>query len=468
MFGKNGWLDIVDTKGNIVYSTRSNENKYSTGELDAIQKFDRNNTLTVHEFKMVDDKYYCLITRTFVDDSGAKQEQFMLLDYNHNVIEHTIPTNKDKYNELEFALLTYDATHDGETLNKITFTAQDGNSYYAVFLNANERGTVGIYVFVIIVVLAIVALFALVMFLYIKYLNKHVQKPLVAMTGAMSSLAGNNYHTHVDYKGSKEFEQLCDAFNEMVDLLGASEKQRVALEQDKQRMLAGLSHDLKTPITIIQGFAKAITDGLVSEQDKQKYLQIILAKSSQMSDLINQFYEYNKLEHPDFALEKKPLDVAEIVRTFLANIYDEFDLRGYNLDTEITEEQLICDVDGQNLLRVFENLTGNFFKYTSKGTTLFVEAEKDGDFALVRVMDNGPGITDDDVFEAFVVGEKSRNKQGSGLGLAVCKKIVNMHGGEISLAKEPKDGYNTEFDIRLPLSKQRETKECGEQGQSKL
>ena len=117
---------------------------------------------------------------------------------------------------------------------------------------------------------------------------------------------------------------------------------------------------------------------------------------------------------------------------------------------------------------MFENLTGNFFKYTPKGTTLFVEAEKDGDFALVRVMDNGPGITDDDIFEAFVVGEKSRNKQGSGLGLAVCKKIVNMHGGEISLAKEPKDGYNTEFDIRLPLSKQRETKKCGEQGQSKL
>lgn len=468
LFGKNGWLDIVDTKGNIVYSTRSNENKYSAGELDAIQKFDKNNTLTVHEFKMVDDKYYCLITKTFDDETGTRQEQFMLLDYNHNVIEHTMPTNKDKYSDLEFELLTYDATHDGETLNKITFTAQDGNSYYAVFLNANERGTVGVYVFVIIVVLAIVALFALVMFLYIKYLNKHVQKPLVAMTGAMSSLAGNNYHTHVDYKGSKEFEQLCDAFNEMVDLLGASEKQRVALEQDKQRMLAGLSHDLKTPITIIQGFAKAITDGLVSEQDKQKYLQIILAKSSQMSDLINQFYEYNKLEHPDFALEKKPSDVAEIVRTFLANIYDEFDLRGYNLDTEITEEQLVCDVDEQNLLRVFENLTSNFFKYTPKGTTLCVEAEKDGDFALVRVMDNGPGITDDDIFEAFVVGEKSRNKQGSGLGLAVCKKIVNMHGGEISLAKEPKDGYNTEFDVRLPLSKQGETKELGEQGKSQL
>lgn len=459
LFGKKGWLDIVDTKGNVVYSTRTEVTKYSAGELDAIQKFEKNTTLTVHEFKMVDDKSYCLITRTFVDDSGAKQEQFMLLDYNHNVIEHTIPTNKDKYNDLEFVLLTYDATHDGKTLNKITFTAQDGNSYYAVFLDTNERGVVATYVFVIIVVLAIVALFALVMFLYVKYLSKHVQKPLVAMTDAMTAFAGNDYHTHVDYKGSVEFEQLCDAFNEMVDLLGASEKQRVALEQDKQRMLAGLSHDLKTPITIIQGFAKAINDGLVSDEDKQKYLQIILTKSAQMSELINQFYEYNKLEHPDFALDKKPRDVAEMARTFLAGIYDEFDLGGYNLDTDITEEPLVCDVDEQNLRRVFGNLTGNFFKYTPKGTTLFVEAQREGDFAVVRFMDNGPGIKDEDIFEAFVVGEKSRNKQGSGLGLAVCKRIVDMHGGEIFLSKTPKDNFNTEFVIRLPLVKQGDQKE---------
>ena len=74
-------------------------------------------------------------------------------------------------------------------------------------------------------------------------------------------------------------------------------------------------------------------------------------------------------------------------------------------------------------------------------------------------MDDGPGIKDDDIFEAFVVGEKSRNKQGSGLGLAVCKRIVDMHGGEIFLAKTPKDNFNTEFVIRLPLVKQGDKKE---------
>ena len=234
----------------------------------------------------------------------------------------------------------------------------------------------------------------------------------------------------------------------------ADEAKRLALEADKQRMLAGLSHDLKTPITIIQGFTKAIKDGLVSEEDKQKYLQIILTKSNQMAELINQFYEYNKLEHPDFALDKKPCDVAELARTFLANIYDEFEVQGYILDAQICEEPLVCNVDKGQLLRVFENLTGNFFKYTPQGSTLRFGVEREGNKARISLADNGPGINEEskaDVFEAFVVGEKSRNKQGSGLGLAVCKKIVTMHGGNIELAKEPIENFTTEFVVTLDL-----------------
>lgn len=217
-------------------------------------------------------------------------------------------------------------------------------------------------------------------------------------------------------------------------------------------MLAGLSHDLKTPITIIQGFTKAIKDGLVSEEDKPKYLQVILSKSTQMTDLVNQLYEYNKLEHPDFSLEKQRVDIAELSRSFLAGIYDEFEVRGYVLDTQIPEEEIYCDVDRQQILRVFENLASNFFKYTPIGSTLLFKVDREDDKVRLCIADNGPGVSEEaseDLFEAFVVGEKSRNKQGSGLGLAVCKKIIEMHGGTIVLAKEPYEGYNLQFDIVL-------------------
>lgn len=453
--GKEGWMEIANKDGVVVYTTRDEAGAYTKGELDWIQKIGVNEKIELHE--LTDGPYYYLIVKTIYDENGDTQEQFLTLSAKYDVLAGNIPTaSKTSFTQKEFDYLTYNGTHGKETLTKYAFVGDDGNNYYAIVLNQNENRNTATYVVAIILAAAIIALFAGVMVLYITYINKHVKKPLAVLSTAMKSFATGEKSGHLDYKGSKEFEHLYDSFNEMVDLLGASESQRIALEGDKQRMLAGLSHDLKTPITIIQGFTKAIKDGLVSEEDKQKYLQIILNKSSQMGDLVNQFYEYNKLEHPDFTLDCRPVDVAESARTFLAGIYDEFELRGYNLDTQITEEQLVCNVDAPQLMRVFENLVSNFFKYTPSGTTLAVIVEREADKAVIRILDNGPGISEEsraDVFEAFVVGEKSRNKQGSGLGLAVCKKIIEMHGGEISLAEKPLEGYNTQFDITLNLSK---------------
>ena len=457
LLGDGGWLEVSDRNGKVVYSTLSTPSTYTKGELDWIQKFGSGETIELH--RLSDDPYYYLIVKTYYDENGEKQDQFLALNSSYRVLSGNIPTTAGKtFTVREFDFLTYNAVHGKQTLTKYTFEGSDGETYYAIMLDQHESKNTAAYVVVIIIGACILALFAGVMVLYVRYINKHVQKPLNMLEDGMASFASGEKMGHLDYKGSKEFERLYDSFNDMVDVLGASEKQRKALEEDKQRMLAGLSHDLKTPITIIQGFTKAIKDGLVSEEDKQKYLQIILNKSTQMGDLINQFYEYNKLEHPDFALEKTRQDVAELARTFLAGIYDEFELRGYNLDTQITEERLVCDVDAKQLTRVFENVVSNFFKYTPQGTTLLFVVEKDGDKAAIRIADNGPGINDEskkDVFEAFVVGEKSRKGQGSGLGLAVCKKIVEMHGGSISLAQNAIEGYNTQFDIILDLAEEK-------------
>lgn len=453
--GKDGWLEIADKDGNVVYSTRSESGVYTKGELDWIQKFGANEKIELHELS--DGPYYYLIVKTYYDENGDQQEQFLALSSTYGVLSGNIPTTgKTTFTQKEFDFLTYNGTHGKETLTKYSFIGGDGENYYAIILNQNENRNTATYIVAIILACAIIALFVVVMVLYIRYINKHVKKPLAVLSNAMTSFAKDEKRERLDYKGSKEFEHLYDSFNEMVDLLGASESQRIALAEDKQRMLAGLSHDLKTPITIIQGFAKAINDGLVSEEDKQKYLQIILNKSTQMSDLVNQFYEYNKLEHPDFVLDCRPTDIAELARTYLAGIYDEFELRGYNLNAQITEEKLVCDIDTSQFIRVFENLVGNFFKYTPIGSTLSFEVEKGDSDVVIRICDDGPGISDEsreDVFEAFVVGEKSRNKQGSGLGLAVSKKIVEMHGGSITLAQEAAEGYNTQFDIVLPLIK---------------
>lgn len=454
VLGDNGWLEIVDTDANVVYSTRLKQNEYTLGELDNIQRYDIAETITVSTFKSGTNEDNYLITKSVMDEDGTRRERYLLLDEDYKIIAGSIPTTKTQFTEREFEYLTYNARDNGR-LNKLIFEDREGNDYYAVFLDVRKETNVSTYVLIAVLIVCIMLLFVITMFFYVRYINKHVQKPLVTLNKAMNDFATDEFREKIDYHGTKEFEQLCDSFNEMAELLNASEAQKSALEQDKQRMLASLSHDLKTPITVIQGFSKAIRDGIVTDADKQKYLELIISKADLMGELVNEFYEYTKLEHPDFKIEPQKTDIAEFCRLFLADKYNEFDLQGYNLETDIPEEQIYCDIDARQFRHVLNNLAGNFFKYTPKGSTLYFALERRDSEIVMRIADNGSGISPDardDIFKPFVVGEKSRNKQGSGLGLAVCQRIVLAHGGTIELSNEPIEGYNTQFDITLPCS----------------
>lgn len=446
--GKEGWLCIIDGNGNCVYSSDKTERTYTKAELECIRNYNDPSSVTMRQFTLPDGEYNYLISLTTAENS----EYYMLLDRQLRVISSNISINKTQFTENELDLLIFNSRNDGKIIEKYAFRTGT-QDLYAVYYDTNDNEGVTPYLFSAIVVVGIICLLITILILYIKYINKHVQQPLKALGSAMAEFAENGHRDKLSYIGSKEFEQLVDSFNQMVALLNASEEQRQLLEQDRQRMLAGLSHDLKTPITIIQGFSKAIRDGLVSEEDKQKYLNLIITKSENMGTLINEFYEYSKLDHPDFKLSVTNVDVAELVRTHLAGRYDEFEISGYNLDANITEAKLICKADAAQLNRVFENLTDNFFKYTPKGSTLYIKLTRDNDKIRIIFADNGEGITmTDDIFAPFVVGEQSRNKQGTGLGLAVCQKIITAHGGTISLSKTPTEGYTTQFDITLPVS----------------
>lgn len=447
--GKSGWVCIVDVQGDFVYSSDGVERSYTRSELDCIHSFESDEVITVQSFKMPSGDYNHLISRSLGDGS----RQYLLLDAELHILSGSIPTTKTQFTQQEFELYTYNTRHSGVVMEKYYFKHGE-DDLYVVYLDTNNGEGVTPYVLLIIIAVGISALLITSVALYIKYINRHVQKPLKALSSAMTDFAKNGYREYLTYQGSMEFEQLVYSFNEMVSLLNASETQRQLLEQDRQRMLAGLSHDLKTPITVIQGFSKAMRDGLVDEKDRQKYLNLILNRSENMGALINGFYEYSKLDHPDFKLSVAPIDVAELTRTYIAGRYDEFELQGYSLNADITEEKLVCEVDRQQLIRVFENLTDNFFKYTPNGSTLFLRIAKQDSNALIIFSDNGSGIqsdTNDDIFAPFVVGEQSRSRQGSGLGLAVCKKIVTAHGGSIALNQTPPDPWHTEFDITLPL-----------------
>ena len=456
ILGEEGWLDIVDAEsGDILYTTdKSAERTYTPNELVCIQNYGSGITIRSISFQTPDGSYNYFISK-YYSNGKETPDEYLLLSSDLTRLSGTMKEfeGKEAFTNREFEFLVYNPSHEGRYMQKFSFTSSDGTQCYAIYLDANDDEVTPPWLFIVITIIGIVGLLITALGFYIRYINKHVQRPINALGNAMAEFAKSNYREKLNYIGSKDFEQLVAAFNEMVGLLNASEEQRLALEQDRQRMLAGLSHDLKTPMTIIEGFAKAIRDGIVREEDKQKYLNLIIAKSEYMSELINEFYEYSKLDHPDFKLNTEPTDIVEFVRSFLAAKYDEFDIRGYEIHVELSDDRLLVALDREQFTRVLDNLVSNFFKYTPRGSTLTVGEKFEDGKAKIYVMDDGGGIPEnarEDIFAPFVVAEESRSKQGTGLGLAVCKKIVEAHGGTISLL-DPDGQHMTIFEICIPM-----------------
>lgn len=207
---------------------------------------------------------------------------------------------------------------------------------------------------------------------------------------------------------------------------------------------------------MIQGYAKAICDGLIPPEKQPDYLDTIYQKSNRLTGLIDTFHEYSKLEHPQFTLQTRQLDLCEVLREYLASKYNELELGGFVPEIEIPEQPIWCMLDKTAFLRVLENIAANAVRHNPTGTTLFFELESRDGQAILTLADNGVGIPPEiaeRIFEPFVVGDESRStRQGSGLGLAISHKIVTAHKGSIRLVQPPRPGCSTQFQITLPLA----------------
>ena len=249
----------------------------------------------------------------------------------------------------------------------------------------------------------------------------------------------------------KEFNSICISYNRMAKRLKNSEEQRERMVMEQKKMIADISHDIKTPITVIQGYAQAVNDDLVDEETKKKYLEAIAKKTDTVAELTNTLHEYSKLEHPDFRLKMDEGDICEYFRSYLATKYQELDLAGFELEAEIPDKKIMYRFDKKQLKRVFENLITNSFRHNEKGTVIYAEIEENQNDIVIRIGDSGKGIPQEireTMFQPFVVGNKSRTgAKGSGLGLAISRKIVEEHGGTITLIDDPEGRLSTLYQI---------------------
>lgn len=233
-------------------------------------------------------------------------------------------------------------------------------------------------------------------------------------------------------------------------------KEQMQREYDRKRnlMLSDIAHDLRTPMTTVAGYSKALADGMVTDEAKvQEYLHAIQAKSKRMNDLINLLFEYVRLDSDGFSLTKAETDIAELTRECAAMIYSDMEDAEMEFDVDIPEEKIMVSADGIQVSRVITNLLTNSIRHNPKGTRikLFLETLDEQEHRIY-VADNGreidPAVAEH-LFEPFAVSDESRSsKGGSGLGLSIAKKIVEMHGWQLELShKVP--GFTKAFVITV-------------------
>ena len=226
-----------------------------------------------------------------------------------------------------------------------------------------------------------------------------------------------------------------------------------ALEEERRRIMAGISHDLRTPVTVIRGYSGAIADGTAGEEMIEGYINTIKRKADKLSEMIDSLYEFSRLDHPGFEPNLVRGDICECIREYLALKYEELESAGCGLDLDLPEGPLICDFDRVQIERVFDNIINNSIKYNDRGITIHVRAEKTERKLLIHIGDNGRGIPEHirgNLFEPFVTGSTCRSgEEGSGLGLAIAEMTVKAHGGRIELQKAS-DAPGANFVVMLP------------------
>lgn len=220
------------------------------------------------------------------------------------------------------------------------------------------------------------------------------------------------------------------------------EAQQKEFDRRRNLMLSDIAHDLRTPMTTVSGYANALADGMVQDPQKQAaYLSAIQRKSHRMNDLINLLFEYVKLDSEGFSLDRKPHDLCEIARENAALIYSDVEDAGMTLDVEIPDEPIMVSVDEVQISRVVTNLLTNAMRHNDKGIHIMLCLFRQEGVIHLMVADSGSVIPKDfeeHLFEPFARGDASRKSSGgSGLGLSIAKKVVEMHGWRMKLVQQP-------------------------------
>lgn len=336
---------------------------------------------------------------------------------------------------------------NGQTLGYVyvVLASEEYDSVSAYMWNSYILRLGGRAIFITLFVALVLGL--LIIWLITRNINRITRTVKRFQNGEMSA--------RIPVKSEGGINDLALAFNEMADTIVGNIENLKSMENLRRELVGNVSHDLRTPLAVIHGYIETlmIKRKTLSEDEREKYLKIILESTEKLRKLVDELFELSKLESKQVSPKKEPFFIQELIN----DISQKFQLlaRQKNIEISTSKHQAntLVFADVGLIERVLQNLIDNALKFTPKGGKIQVEVDKDDRYVEIKVSDSGPGIPKDQIpfiFDRYHIGDKriSLDNNNTGLGLAIVKKILEIHNATIHLSS--KVNYGTTFSFQLP------------------
>jgi signal transduction histidine kinase len=265
------------------------------------------------------------------------------------------------------------------------------------------------------------------------YISRRIFEPMLRLSEASQQVARGDFSVRVDTDTQiNEIRETCENFNAMVENLSRIE----TLSND---FVANVSHEFKTPITAIEGYAMLLQDPSLSEEERDDCVERILKNTGRLSNLVGHILTLSKIENRSGALERQPFRLDEQIRRAIVELEPKWSAKNCGLAVELPV--ILYDGNEGLLAQVWTNLLDNAIKFSPEGGTVSVSAREEERRVLVSVGDQGPGVAEESlahIFDKFYQADTSHKAEGNGLGLALVREIAQVHGGNVSV--ENRDG----------------------------
>ncbi|MCX7711954.1 MAG: HAMP domain-containing histidine kinase [Clostridia bacterium] len=298
--------------------------------------------------------------------------------------------------------------------------------------------------------------FAAFIFFFSRRFSQKIKKPLNELMGAVDKIKSRDLDFTITNAQEDEIGDLARAFEEMRGNLQSSLLREWQLEQDRRDMVAAITHDLRTPLAIIQGHVEGLQDGMKENKEKRDaYLQIIEQNTERARRLLEEMNSLSEIDSTGFKLNMADVNIHSFLEHKLNELAVLAQKKEISIESTVNDsrtEQKKVRMDSGRLSQVLDNLVGNSIRFTPQGGTIKIDVKIEDNRVLFKVCDSGQGFSEKDLvhlFKKFYKGDTSRSKEKghSGLGLYIARSIIEKHGGEIRASNLTSGGACIEFFI---------------------